>query len=156
EPVELAAKTVKEHASTGPCPPGATARSRKEERMPHELNSAQRQTYDAVCRHPTAHNLHWRDVKSLLGAVAELTEEPNGKLRATRAGRTLLVHPEHHKDSVTMDELVEIRRFLEESEAVPTPRAADGLHVLVVINHREARIYRTEWSGSVPQRIVPH
>src|ERR1700712_744711 len=29
-------------------------------------------------------------------------------------------------------------------------------HLLVVIDHREARIYRTELSGSVPQRISPY
>jgi hypothetical protein len=33
---------------------------------------------------------------------------------------------------------------------------ADGTHLLVVIDHREARIYRTELHGSVPQRITPY
>jgi hypothetical protein len=32
---------------------------------------------------------------------------------------------------------------------------AKGSHLLVVIDHREARIYRTELSGSVPERITP-
>jgi pimeloyl-ACP methyl ester carboxylesterase len=38
---------------------------------------------------------------------------------------------------------------------VPLP-ATVGTHLLVVIDHREARIYQAELHGSVPQRIVPY
>ena len=31
-----------------------------------------------------------------------------------------------------------------------------GMHLLVVIDHREARIYSTELQGSVPQRVTPY
>ena len=31
-----------------------------------------------------------------------------------------------------------------------------GLHLLVVIDHHEARVYRTELHGAVPERIVPY
>jgi hypothetical protein len=31
----------------------------------------------------------------------------------------------------------------------------DGAHLLVVIDHREARIYKTELKGSMPERITP-
>jgi hypothetical protein len=31
----------------------------------------------------------------------------------------------------------------------------EGVHLLVVIDHREARIYKTELKGSVPERITP-
>lgn len=36
------------------------------------------------------------------------------------------------------------------------PLAAEGVNLLVVIDHREARIYRTELHGSVPQRVMPY
>jgi len=36
------------------------------------------------------------------------------------------------------------------------PPVAEGVNLLVVIDHREARIYRAELHGSVPQRIVPY
>ncbi len=32
----------------------------------------------------------------------------------------------------------------------------DAGHMLVVIDHREARIYKTELQGAVPQRITPY
>jgi hypothetical protein len=35
-------------------------------------------------------------------------------------------------------------------------KAQLATHLLVVIDHREARIYRTEWHGSAPQRITPY
>jgi hypothetical protein len=51
---------------------------------------------------------------------------------------------------------MQVRHFLERSRApVPQP-AADGTHLLVVIDHRQARIYKTELHGSVPQRIIPY
>jgi hypothetical protein len=35
------------------------------------------------------------------------------------------------------------------------PEAKSGAHLLVVIDHREARIYKTELRGTVPERITP-
>jgi len=40
-------------------------------------------------------------------------------------------------------------------ETTPPP-AAEGVHLLVVIDHRQARIYRAELQGPVPQRIMPY
>ncbi|MBE3049124.1 hypothetical protein IMZ48_42810 [Candidatus Bathyarchaeota archaeon] len=40
-------------------------------------------------------------------------------------------------------------------ETAPPP-AAEGVHLLVVIDHREARIYQAELHGSVPQRVMPY
>jgi hypothetical protein len=39
--------------------------------------------------------------------------------------------------------------------ATPTEREA-APHLLVVIDHQEARVYRTEVHGAVPERIVPY
>jgi hypothetical protein len=38
--------------------------------------------------------------------------------------------------------------------AIPSPHA--GIHLLVVIDHHEAKIYRTELRGGVPQHIEPY
>ena len=37
-----------------------------------------------------------------------------------------------------------------------SPAPAAGLHLLVVIDHQEARVYRTEVQGAVPERIAPY
>jgi hypothetical protein len=112
-------------------------------------------TYDAVFQHPIARNLQWREVRSMLGALAVETEEQNGNVKFTRNGQTLTVHPPRRKDFSDVQELMNIRHFLEQS-AAPLPKAvAQGVHLLVVIDHREARIFKTEVHGSVPERITP-
>ena len=123
-------------------------------------NGSHRGTYDAVFRRPAAHNLQWRDVWSMLGTVADV-QEHNGTLKVTRNGQALVLHRPRGKDLADLKELAQVRHFLERSgAAVPPaaspPPAADGTHLLVVIDHREARVYRTELRGSVPQRITPY
>ena len=127
--------------------------------MNPQLRGAQRRTYDAILQHPVARNVHWRDVRSMLGALAEVVEEPNGNVKVARGGQTLVLHPSRDKDVAEVEELMEIRHFLQRSgAAVPdaVAAAAAGAHLLVVIDHREARIYRADVHGSVPQRITPY
>lgn len=44
----------------------------------------------------------------------------------------------------------------EHSDAALSNPVAEGVHLLVVIDHRQARIYRTELHGTLPQRITPY
>lgn len=124
--------------------------------MKPKLSGSHRRIYDGIFRHPVARNLDWRDVRSMLGALAEVVQEPNGNLKITRNGQTLVLHPTLHKNVAEVEELMEIRHFLERSGAVEPAEMAEGVHLLVVIDHRQASVYKTEWHGSVPQRIVPY
>jgi hypothetical protein len=55
-----------------------------------------------------------------------------------------------------VQELMDLRKFLEQSILPsPQPRRA-GVHLLVVIDHRLARIYKAELHGSMPQRVLPY
>ena len=49
-----------------------------------------------------------------------------------------------------------MRNVIERTGGISTTAIADGTHLLVVIDHRQALVYKTELSGSVPQRITPH
>ncbi len=124
--------------------------------MDVNMSRTHQTTYDAIFQHPVARNLQWHDVRSMLHALTEVTEEHNGNLRFTRNGETLTVHPTKHKDLSNIHELMEIRHFLERSAAPAQAGVAAGSHLLVVIDHREARIYSTELHGSVPERITPY
>ncbi len=124
--------------------------------METQMSRIHQTTYNAVFRHPIARNLQWHDVRSMLNALTEVTEEHNGNLIFTRNGETLIVHPSKHKDLSDIHELMQIRHFLERSSVPAQPTIAEGIHLLVVIDHREARIYRTELHGSVPERITPY
>jgi hypothetical protein len=132
--------------------------------MATHLTGSHRSTLAAIFQHPVARNLHWREVRSLLGALAEVVEEPNGNLKATRGGHMLVVHPSRDKDVAEIEQVMEIRHFLQRSGvsteagtgAGARAGVAEGEHLLVVIDHREARIYQAELHGSVPQRILPY
>jgi hypothetical protein len=124
--------------------------------MESHLTGSHRHAYDALFRHPVAHNLQWRDVWSMLGAVATAVEEQNGNLKVTRNGQTMVLHRPRGKDLADAKEVAQIRNFLERSIAPPAPTAASGTHLLVVLDHREARIYKTELHGAIPKEILPY
>ena len=124
--------------------------------QPH-LNGRHQNTYEAIFRHPAAHNLEWHDVRSLLDALADVTERHNGSLHVTRNGHVGNLHAPKHKDVATVEDLLAIRHFLEQSsEPATAPPMTPGTHLLVVIDHHEAKIYRTELHGAVPQQFVPY
>ncbi len=124
--------------------------------MEISMSKVHQTTYKAIFQHPIAHNLQWHDVRSMLDALGEITEEHNGNLKFTRHGEVLVLHPPKHKDLSDITEVMKIRHFLERSSVPIQATFAEGDHLLVVINHREARIYRTELHGSVPERITPY
>jgi hypothetical protein len=120
------------------------------------LSGSHLRTYEAIFHRPVSHNLAWRDVRALLGQLGQVTEEPNGNLKVTRNGQTLILHPPRTKEVADTSELMELRHFLERSET-PVPQAAGGeAQWLVVIDHHEARIFRSALPGAEPQQILPH
>jgi hypothetical protein len=121
------------------------------------MNGRHQHTYDAIFRHPTAHNLEWHDVRSLLEALGEVTEGPKGGVQVTRNGQTMALHAPKHKDVASVEDVLTIRHFLEKSgeSAISLPNSKDN-HLLVVIDHQEAKIYRTELQGAVPHQLVPY
>jgi hypothetical protein len=123
--------------------------------MEISMSKVHQTTYKAIFQHPIAHNLQWHDIRSMLNTIAEVTEEHNGNLKFMRHGEVLILHPPKHKDLSDTSEVMQIRHFLERS-SVPEISVEDGSHLLVVINHREARIYRTELQDSVPESITPY
>jgi hypothetical protein len=128
----------------------------RSETPPH-LNGRHRHTYEAIFRHPAAHNLEWHDVRSLLDTLADVSEGHNGSLQVTRNGQMVILHPPKHKDVATVEDLMAVRRFLQQSgETASPPPVAPGADLLVVIDHHEAKIYRTESHGAVPQQLVPY
>jgi hypothetical protein len=123
--------------------------------MKLSLTTAHQLTYDTIFGHPVAPNLAWRDVRSLLENLGHVAVQPNGHLRVTCNGQSMVLHPAQDHSITSLDEQKLLRHFLakvtNETAAPPT----SGTHLLVVIDHREARVYQTELHGSVPQCITP-
>jgi hypothetical protein len=120
------------------------------------LTGSHLRTYNAIFQHPISHNLEWRNVRSLLDHLAEVVEQPNGNLRVARNGQSMVLRTPRTKDVAEMEEVMELRHFLERSDKAPVKSSAAEAHWLVVINHHEARIYRSEIHGTLPERILPH
>jgi hypothetical protein len=126
-------------------------------KAPPHLDGRHQHTFEAIFRHPTGHNLEWHDVRSLLGALADVEEKHNGSLQVSRNGTQAILHPPKHKDVTSVDDVLAIRRFLEMSaEPENAPNGAQSIDLLVVIDHREAKIYRAETHGTLPEKLVPY
>ncbi len=120
------------------------------------LASAHLRTYNTIFQHPISHNLEWRAVRSLFESIGNVNEAANGKLKITRNGQSLVLNPSGTKDVAEADEVMELRHFLERSEPAATGEEAKTEHWLLVIDHQEARIFRSQMHGSLPQVILPH
>lgn len=123
--------------------------------MTTAMTKHHQETYDAIFQHPIARHLHRRDVTAMLAALTVVDEEPNGNLKATRNGQTLVLHSSRDKNVTTSEELMLIRHFLQRSDGAAATEPATAAHMLVVLDHREARIYKAELHGAVPVRIAP-
>jgi hypothetical protein len=118
------------------------------------LTGSQLRTYDRIFQHPVSHNLGWHDVVGLFRQLGTVEEEANGNLKVTCKGQVLFLRPHRTKDVSDTEELMELRHFLERTQ---TPVAnTEETHMLLVIDHHEARLFRSELHGAIPQQILPH
>jgi len=120
------------------------------------LTGSHLRTYNAIFQHPVAHNLQWHDVHTLFRYIGQIVEEENGNVRVTRNGETLVLHPPRTKDVAEIDEVMALRHFLERS-GTPLVEAGDrNTHWLLVIDHHQARIFRSEQPHATAQNVMPH
>ena len=119
------------------------------------LTGSHLRTYNTIFRHPASHNLEWRHVYALFRHLCLVEEEPNGNLKATRNGESLVLQVPRTKDVADTEELMALRHFLERSETAPAGLDEKEAHWLLVIDHHEARLFRSEMHGAVPQQLLP-
>ena len=81
---------------------------------PDHLSQHHRTTLEHIERHPTTHNLEWKDVIALLEEVAEVREEHDGKFIVKLGeGRIVLTKPKH-KD-VDEQMVLDLRRLFKDA-----------------------------------------
>jgi hypothetical protein len=128
------------------------------------VTGSNRRTLDAIFRHPLAHNLEWNDVVSLFETLGTVERKANGEVAFQVGAERHLMRRPHGKDLVA-SEVVELRQFL--SRAAPPPEftpepvatgSAGAPNLMVVMDHREAKIYRTDPSsgGAWQDAIKPY
>ena len=124
--------------------------------VPLSLKGKHLRTYETIFQHPISHNLQWHAVRALLKHLGQIAEEPNGNLKVIRNGQILVLRRPHTKDVVDSDAVMTLRHFLEQSETVPFEADEKDAHWLLLIDHREARIFRSKIHGAPPQQIRSH
>jgi hypothetical protein len=78
---------------------------------PIHLNSHHRDTVAQIFQHPAGHNIEWHSVLSLLEAVGEAKEAPNGRYLVTLGTETETFEAPKHKD-IDAQQVVDLRRML--------------------------------------------
>jgi hypothetical protein len=78
---------------------------------PAHLSNHHRETLTHILQHPLGHNIEWRDVLSLLEAVATVKETPHGKYLVTLGDETETFERPRHKD-IEPQQVVDLRRML--------------------------------------------
>ncbi|WP_415354669.1 hypothetical protein [Leptolyngbya sp. FACHB-1624] len=56
--------------------------------MEMQMSKSHQTTYNAVFQHPIAQNLQWHDVRSLLNALTDVTEDHNSNLKFARNSKS--------------------------------------------------------------------
>jgi hypothetical protein len=79
--------------------------------MKADLNNHHRDTLQRILSHPASGNIEWRQVLSLLNAVATVDEQRNGKVRVTIGPGTEVLEPPRGKD-IDVQTVVKLRRML--------------------------------------------
>lgn len=120
------------------------------------LTGSHLRTYERIFQHPVSHNLEWHDVYTLFRYIGEVVEEANGNLKVTRNGETIVLAPSKTKDVAETGQLMALRHFLQRSGIAPPEAGGRATHWLLVIDHREARLFRSEIHGALPQLLLPH
>jgi hypothetical protein len=119
-------------------------------RQSPRLSGAERRTLQEMFRHPVAHNLRWSDVIALFEMLGGVEHKANGEVVMRLGHEHHLMHRPHVKDLNTT-EVLDLRKFLasvgisgssaEVPALAPAPAAPD---LLVVVDHRDARIYHID------------
>ena len=78
---------------------------------PAHLSNHHRNTLRQIFEHPVSHNIEWRAVVSLLGAVGTTVEQPGGKLDVTIGSQKQFIDPPVGKDLDTQT-VLDLRRML--------------------------------------------
>jgi hypothetical protein len=121
-----------------------------------KLTGSLLRTYNTIFEKPDSHDVGWQEIRALFRKLGQVVEETDGDLKVTRHGQIMVLHPPRAKDAYKKDEIMALRHFLERSELQPPEINGRDPHMLLVIDHHEARLFRSEVNGGIPHQILPY
>jgi hypothetical protein len=120
-----------------------------------KLTGALLRTYNTIFEKPDSHNVGWQEIHALFRKLGQVAEETNHDLKVTRHGQILVLHPPRAKNAYEKDEILAVRHFLDRSERQAPELNGRDPHMLLVIDHHEARLFCSEVNGGIPHQILP-
>ncbi len=127
------------------------------------LSTKDHHILERIFQHPTSHNLEWHDVIALIDHLGTVEEKENGHLTFIVNGVSEGFHRSREKDVSEVEQVLDIRRFLERAGigkngamATEVIDSIPKLRLLVVTNQQETLIFRAEGKDSVPERLHPY
>jgi hypothetical protein len=121
-----------------------------------KLTGALLRTYNTIFEKPDSHDVGWQEIHALFQKLGQVADETNGDLKVTRHGQIMVLHPPRAKNAYEKDEILALRHFLERSETQPPEINGRDPHMLLVIDHHEARLFCSEVNGGIPHQILPY
>jgi hypothetical protein len=121
-----------------------------------QLTGAHRRTYQKIFHQPISTGVRRKAVRSLLETLGKVADAGGDNLEVTRNGHVLVLLSLGEKKTESPDELVSLQHFLQRSEAPLQATNGREAHLLLVIGHHEARVFRAEIYGGFPQQILPY
>jgi hypothetical protein len=121
-----------------------------------QLNGAQRRTYQKIFHQPISTDVRRTAVRSLMETLGQVDDSGGDSIKVTRNGHILVLISPGVEKNESPDELVSLRHFLKRSESPQTASNGREAHLLLVMGHHEARLFRAEIYGGSPQQIFPH
>ena len=116
---------------------------------PH-LSPADCRTLDAIFHHPIPHNLSWMDALHMLTHLGSAEEKADGKYSLTMKEQHLIFHKPHSKH-LDVREITKLRHYLASAGVslqnpfwLPTVVGPHTVDVVVLIDHRSAKLYRMD------------
>lgn len=88
--------------------------------------------------------------------MGEVTEGPNGDLTATRPGRRVVLSPPRGSQGDDTATVTSLRRYLDPLDAPANGDSDTAQRWLLVIDHREARVFRSYPNATERELILPH
>jgi hypothetical protein len=121
-----------------------------------KLTGSLLRTYNTIFEKPDSHDIGWQEIRALFRKLGQVADETNGDLKVTRHGQIMVLHPPRAKDAYEKDEILALRHFLERSERQAPELNGRDPHMLLVIDHHEARLFCSEVNGGIPHQILPY
>jgi hypothetical protein len=123
-----------------------------------------RRTLEAIFRHPVSGNIAWSDALHLTDRLGTARQGHNGRL-LLEIGEQRHVFHQHHAKALTPEEVVQLRRFLENAgvtpasvEVVEEERAAESptLDMIVAVDHHQTRLFTIAGASETARTLRPY